>query len=81
MSKFRPGDVVIYSDEAVAIVDDRDIDPDDVPFAVWRGSFHPDDRWYGFNETGQMPAALCKPHPDPDRILAEYTAWILTHAD
>lgn len=74
MSRFRAGDVVSYSTSGEAIVDRVDKNGD-LHLLAWRTALDPACWIVG----GGMLGSWVEPHPNPDRVLADYTAWRLTH--
>lgn len=83
-NKIKAGDVIIaVSDRGqalhIAIVSGYKA-IDYVPFLAWKTNKH-NGSWTGWHESldggaGWYPDKV-KPHPDPDSIWAEYTAWKL----
>lgn len=78
MADFKAGDVVTYSKEqGIAIVEAVSDDGAFLELQAWaaseRNAFN--GRWC--TGTGGLYASGCALHPDPDKILAAYTAHIL----
>lgn len=74
----KAGDVVIYSSgRGEAIVDYVDIADSRAALVAWRDIGHPNN-WIGSRGSGRLDVFTLTLHPQPDRVLAEYTAWRLT---
>jgi hypothetical protein len=55
-------------------------DDDDDGKVVWYRSPLEGDCWTYSDSFNSQAVIRATPHPDPDRILAEFTAWRLTNA-
>jgi hypothetical protein len=74
---FKLGDVIRYgiSKNVEAIVS-RDHDKD-IGVCAWRAVGSRQWQTPMVIECPKLDHRLCEPHPDADRVLAEYTAWRL----
>lgn len=77
-NKFKEFDVVYYLDRKGEAIVSRQRD-DRVHFYAFRGR-HGSGIWYHDGKgCPSVPTNVVEPHDDPDRILADFTAWRLTH--
>lgn len=81
MPKLKPGDAFIYSDNNGWIIEGaiKAVNGDTYKLSWWhdvqvsKASDVIEGGWR-MSVCGSLPSRLCKPHPDPDRLWADYTA-------
>lgn len=73
--RFKPGDVIRYNTSGEAIIES--VESDHYILLAWRDNASPE-KWVCMKNGILHFTNKLRPHPEADRVLAEFTAWRLT---